>query len=534
MSEIAHPEPAETAPPSPAAGAGRAIALAAALIMVGNLASRILGFVRESVVAGRFGVTVEIELFRVISAVPTQLYDFLVGGLVSAALVPVLSDYAEAEDWPNLWRLISTMLTLLALALGLLGGLIWLFAAPVSTFMAGDLIATPELAATAAGLLRLMIAAVVFMGLSGLLTGLLQAQRRFLLPAFTTSVFNLGMIAVVLLASGATVRTLAWGMLAGALAQMLLQTPGLRGARLRPCLDLAHPGVRRIGKLYAPVALGICFSLIGTTVDRRLAAFVGGGAAVYMGYATTLIQFTLGLVSAAISLAILPTLSRMDSAGDQEGFRRVLGMGIKTVLLLITPAIVVLAVLGEPVIRLMFEHGAFTAANTRVTALVLLVYVPSLLAAAVDQQLIFAFYARKHTLLPNLVQGVAVAAYLIVALASYRAWGVYGLVAANVAQWFVHVAAMLVLAQRRLDVFAGQRLGAALAKLVAAAAAMAAVCWLVAGALPSAPTKANALLALLVAGGLSSLVYAAALWRLKFDALQFFAGALGKRLRRGR
>ncbi|HEY1012718.1 MAG TPA: murein biosynthesis integral membrane protein MurJ [Herpetosiphonaceae bacterium] len=534
MSEITHTEPAETAPPPAAASAGRAIALAAALIMIGNLSSRFLGFVRDSVIAGRFGVTVEMDLYRVLSAVPTQIYDFLVGGLVSAALIPVLSDYAEAEDWPNLWRLVSAMLTLLALALALIGGLVWLFAAPISRFMTADLVTTPALAATATTMLRVMIAAVVFMGLSGLLTGLLQSQRRFLLPAFTTSVFNLGIIAVVLLAGGSSIQTLAWGMLAGAVGQMVLQTPALRGARLRPSLDLSHPGLRRIGKLYAPVALGICFSVIGTTVDRRLAGFVGGGAATYMGYATTLIQLTLGLVSAAISLAILPTLSRMDSAGDQDGFRRVLGMGIKTVLLLITPAMVILAVLGEPVLRLILQHGVFTAENTRITALVLLIYVPSLVAAAVDQQLIFAFYARKHTLLPNLVQGLAVAGYLIVALASYRAWGVYGLVAANVVQWFVHVLAMIVLAHRRLDVFAGQGLGAALAKLLAAAGAMALVCWGLVRVLPAAPTRANALLALLAAGGLGSLAYGAVLWGLKFDALRFFTGAVGARLRRGR
>ncbi len=520
------------APPAAQPSVGRSIAIAAALIMVGNLASRIFGLVREGVISAQFGVGNEISLFRILSSVPNQLYDFLVGGLVSAALIPVLSDYVESDDQPSLWRLVSTVLTLLLLALGLLGGLIWLFAAPISQFMASDRITSPALAITATSMLRIMVVAVGFMGLSGLLTGLLQAQRRFLLPAFTTSVFNIGMIVVVFFFANGSATTLALGMLVGASAQVALQTPGLRGAHLRPLLDLGHPGVRRVGKLYAPVAIGISFSLLGTTVDRRLAGAISDSAAAYMSNATTLVQFTLGLVAAAISLAILPTLARMNTSNDEDGFRRVLGMGLKTVLLIIVPAIVILAILGESVVRLMFERGEFTPENTRVTALVLLAYLPSLLAAAVDQPLIFAFYARKRTLLPNLVQGLAVAAYFGVAFASYRAWGMYGLVIANVVQWIVHALVMIWLAHRQLNVFAGQAMLRNLAKISLAAGAMAGVCWALSSLFPPTTSKLTSLLLLGVAGGGSSLVYGALLWWLKLDALRFFGAALGKKLRR--
>ncbi len=522
------------APPWNQPSVGRSIAIAAALIMVGNLASRIFGLVRESVINAQFGVGTDVSLFRILSAVPNQLYDFLVGGLVSAALIPVLSDYIESDDQPSLWRLVSTVLTLLMLALGLFGGLIWLFAAPISRFMASDLITTPALATTATSMLRVMVVAVAFMGISGLLTGLLQSQRRFLLPAFTTSVFNIGMIVVVFFFANGSATTLAFGMLAGAIAQVVLQTPGLRGAHLRPLLDLRHPGVRRVGILYAPVAIGISFSLIGTTVDRRLAGAVSDSAAAYMSNATTLIQFTLGLVAAAISLAILPTLSRMNTSGDEAGFRRVLGMGLKTVLLIIVPALVILAILGDSVVRLMFERGKFTPENTRVTALVLLAYLPSLLAAAVDQPLIFAFYARKRTLLPNLVQGLAIAAYFVVAFASYRAWGMYGLVIANVVQWVVHALVMIGLAHRQLNVFAGQNMLGNLAKIGLAAGAMAGVCWALSSLFPPTTSKAATLLILVVAGGLSSLVYGVILWWLKLDVLRFFGAALGKKLRRSK
>ncbi len=510
----------------------RGIAIAAMLLMVGNLASRVFGLMRESVIGGTFA-TADVSLFGALSAVPTQLYDFLVGGLVSAALVPVFSDYIEADDDANLWSLVNTVLTLVLLALLVVGGLIALVAPWITRFLATDLV-TPANQTVATGMLRLMIVAVVFMGLSGLLTGLLQARQRFLLPAFTTSIFNVGLIVIVLFKPHGSALVLAAGMLAGAVAQVILQLPGLRGVRIRPQIDLQHPGVRRIARLYAPVALGISFSLIGTAIDRRLASssIVGTGAIAYMRWATTLIQFTLGMVAAAISLAILPTLSRLNSANDEAGFRRVFSLGLKTVVLLIVPAMVLLAVLGATVIRLLFQHGEFSAHDTQVTALVLLAYLPSLLAAAVDQPLIFAFYARKHTLLPNLVQGVAIIAYTAVALACYRIWHVYGLVLANVIQWVVHAGVMTWLAQRQFQLFSGQQFRRAFSIIALASLAMGAVAWALQRVFPSGDSMLISLLRLLIVGGSASLVYFGLLWRLRLDAFDYFMSAVLRRLRK--
>lgn len=527
--------PAEGAPLEPApltsANVGKGIAIAALLIMVGNLASRIFGLVRESAITARFGTSFQTDLYSILSAVPNQLYDFLVGGLVSAALVPVLSDYVDQHDRANFHRLLSTIFTILFSVLAVFGSLIWVFAGAISRFLAPKLVSDPVNAALAISMLRYMMVAVLFMAVSGLLTGLLQAQRRFLLPAFTTSVFNIGIIVTVWFVGG-DARVLAVGMLVGAIAQVILQSPGLRGVRLRPTLDLQHPGVRRIGRLYAPVALGISFSLIGTTIDRQLADSVGSNAASYMRNATTLVQFALGLVAAAISIAILPTLSRLNTEGDEDGFRRILGLGLKTVVLLIVPIMVILGVLGRPVIRIMFERGAFTPENTRITALALLAYLPSILAAAIDQPLIFAFYARKRTLLPNIVQGIAIVAYFAVALSTYKQWGMYGLIAGNVVQLSVHALVMAILAHRQLNIFAGQAMLSAFAKVTLAAGAMIGVCWGIMQIMPVVTSMSSALLTLIVAGGISGMVYLGLLWWLKLDALAYFTNSIMRRFKR--
>ncbi len=139
-------------------------------------------------------------------------------------------------------------------------------------------------------------------------------------------------------------------------------------------------------------------------------------------------------------------------------------LGIKVVLLLILPATALMAALAQPIIVLLFQQGEFGAAETAFTARALLLYLPSLVAAAIDQPLIFAFYARRNTLLPNLVNGVAIAMYLVVAFVTVRSLGIYGLILANGVQWVAHALLMLWFAHRRLDALRGQGFGAALVK----------------------------------------------------------------------
>jgi putative peptidoglycan lipid II flippase len=511
---------------------GRTIAVAALIISAGNLLSRLLALLREQVIAAGYGNSPELNLFTILSAIPTQLYDMLVGGLLSAALIPVFSEYAE-ETPEEFWHIVRTVITIIMLGLMALGAVVWLFPQLFVELLATQTLArNPQLVPQARTALRIMIVAVLFMGLKGLFEAILQSQRRFLLPALATSLFNIGMIAAALLFQSAGMLALAIGMLLGAAAQVLVQLPGIELRQLRPALDLRHPAVRRIGRLYLPVAAGMSFSLLGVSIDRRLADAVGEPAASVMRYATTLIQLTLGLIAAAVGLAILPTLSRLGRDQDEPGFRRTFGMGLKVVLVLIAPALALLGALATPVVRLLFEHGKFDAHGTRLTALALLIYLPSLLAAAVDQLLIFAFYARKNTLLPNLVQGVAVATYLGVALWSYQRYGMYGLIAANVLQHTAHMTIMLWLGQRRFQLLRGERIGETLWKVLLAAALAAAAAALGAGvAGDGGGSKLAALLQTVVGGGAGVVVYVLLLSGLKVEALGFLRQTLSRKAR---
>ncbi|MCS6841686.1 MAG: murein biosynthesis integral membrane protein MurJ [Roseiflexus sp.] len=504
----------------------RRVATAALLIAVGNIASRLIGVVREAVIAGLFGRGADVAAFTAASAVPTIVYDLLVNGAISAALVPVFSAYAE-EDEAAFWRVAATIINLalgsIALTIGLL---IWQTPAVV-TLLAGGF--DPELQEQTVVMTRLLLPSVFFMGLSGLITALLYARQRFLLPAFTTSIFNLGIIlGAVLLHSWLGPLSLVAGVLLGSVLQVALQLPGLRDATHVPflTLDLMHPGVHRILALYAPVALGIGFSVVGIVVDRNLASRLTPDAIPTMRYATALVQFPLGLVAAAVSFAVLPTLARQASAGDEAAFRVTLAMGIKIVLLLILPATAGLAALATPIVALLYERGAFGGADTQATARALLFYLPGLPAAALDQMILFAFYARQRTLTPNLVQGAAILIYVATALPLlfWTPLGVAALILANSAQWIGH-ALILYLLSRRLVDLSGLRIGETLWKCLVACAALFCLAWW----LGSALAFAGPLVALLGAGGLAALTYAGLCLALRVEALDFLVTTLRQR-----
>jgi putative peptidoglycan lipid II flippase len=259
----------------------------------------------------------------------------------------------------------------------------------------------------------------------------------------------------------------------GSLLQLLVQMPGLRGVQVRFSLGFSHPAMQRILTLYLPIALGLVVSNIQIAIDRRLASSTGDSSIAWMANATTLIQLPHGLVAVAISLAVLPTLSRFNAAGDEAGFRRTLGKGLRLVLVLIIPATLGLLVLGEPLIVLLFQHGRFTAYDTYWTAWALRLYLVGLIFATVDWPLNYAYYARQNTRTPALVGVFSVGVYLVVALALIGPMGMLGLVLADSAKHISHALIMFVLTWRHADGLADMRLGPAAAKALSASLVMA-------------------------------------------------------------
>jgi putative peptidoglycan lipid II flippase len=502
-------EPALQPPASTGVGGQvRRIAAGAAILSLGNVASRLLGLARESVIASLFGLTGLTSAFTTASRVTTQTYDLLISGAISSALVPTFSEYAAAGRWDELWRVASTVLTLVVVLLVLATGALMALAPYLVDLLGPE--PTHQLFPLTVQLTILALPSVVFLGVAGVLSALLYARQRFALPAFATATFNAGVI-VAAVALGPTplgIASLSLGLVLGALCQMGLQLLGLREFRYRPRLDLGHPAVRAILRLYLPVAAGLVVSTAGVVIDTALAWRAGEESLAAMRFATNLVQLPLGLVAVATSLAALPALSRVRGAD----YGATLQATVRMVLLLMVPATVALVALRHPVVQVLFERGAFDAAGTARAALVFLAYSPQIPFAALDQLLIVAFYARKDTRTPVLVGVVTVGLYLLVALLLVDAWGAAGLALANAVQNSAHAVVLFALLRRAVPSL-GRGLPAYVGALAVAAALMGGV---LVGASHLVPVHAAGSLAervglLALLGGCGGAVYLAAL-----------------------
>lgn len=473
------------------------VAGATGILALGNILSRVLGLIRETVLTFLFGATSAVDALQVAIIVPKAIYDLLIGGHINGAIVPVLSEIVTVKGKDELWRVVSILLSVVVTLLSGLVILIILLAPQVVAVVAGGADFQTRLLAT--NLLRLTAPALIFMGLFAIFSGTLFALRSFALPAFAGVVFNGGIVIMTLALAPPLqlipalnardaldiayarptegIQVVALGWVIGAIAQMLLQLPGLRHSNLRLTLNWRHPALRSIVLLYAPVM----FSLIMDTLVIRpfsynLASQTGEGSIAYMNWATTLIQFPQGLVATAISVAILPTLAgQAVMRNGITAFKNTLGLGLRLATTLIIPATVGLYLLSVPIIALLFEHGAFTAADTVTTAIALRLYLIGLPFAAIDLLLVYAFYARKDTLTPALIGVLSLVVYMVTAILLLDRFGLFSLMIADSVKHITHATVSAVLLSQRLEGYGEQRFASTLGKTAFAALIMAVV-----------------------------------------------------------
>ena len=452
------------------------VARAASIIVIGNIISRILGLVRDIAKSYYFGATGLVSAFNIASKIPMWFYDLLAGGMINAALIPVFSTYSRAENRRELWLITSFLLTLCVALLTPLVILGEIFAEKIAWLVSGGM--TFETLETTAKLLRITLPAILFLNFAGILAGLLYSLKRFALPAFNAAMFNLGIVlSTILFARSLGVYALAVGLLAGSVLQVILQLPGIRDTQLSLVIDWHHPAIRRIARLYLPIALGLIVDMISRGISYRLASTTGDQSIAWMDYATTIMQFPLGLTSTAISIAILPTLARQANWSNGSGnkdFLATLAHALRLVIILIVPAAIGLLVLARPVVELILEHGDFLPKDTDMTTYVLRLYLAGIIAAALDLPLINAFYARQEAWTPALVGVVGVIVYLVVALtpSMFRPMQLGDLIIANSIQLCYHAVSMYILLHRRVGSMRGHRLGFTATRAILAAGIM--------------------------------------------------------------
>jgi len=463
------------------------LVMAAAIIFVGNAASRVLGLVREQLAAGMFGAGDRIAAFTIADNLNTLLFDLMSSGMLQAAIIPVLAILAVVgiRQTDQFRRATGTLLAL-ALAAGAVVAIVGVVAAPAFVSLMTALANDAEVRGPAARNLAIQCTRIILPGLPFLagatvLMASLFALQRPVGPAIGATCRNVAVVlSILLLGDRWGVRSMAAGVAAGAVIMFAIQAIALHRNHALPSisLDLRNAEVTRVFQLFAPVFLGLLVSSAVVVLDRNLAWGAQEDAVGAMRYATSLVQLVLGLVAAAVSLAALPRLSRSFASGDVEGFNDGLCRALALVSILIIPAVFALGALGRPIIGLLFEHGETDARASRLILIALIAYLPGHLLAAYDQVLIFAFYARQNTVLPVTVGVAASSAYVVFAFALVDRFEMAGLVVANSVQLGLHTLLMVWLARRRFGSRPFASLGPLAGKTLVSSATMALLGWL--------------------------------------------------------
>lgn len=370
-----------------------------------TLLSRILGFVRDFIIARVFGAGAATDAFFVAFRLPNLLRRLFAEGAFSQAFVPILAEYRNRRGETETKRLVDHVSTSLFLAV-LVITLVGMIATPLLIYAtAPGFSSDPTKFALTTAMTRIMFPYILCMSLVAMAAGILNTWSRFALPAFTPVLLNLAMIAGAWLLAplmNPPVMALAWAVVLGGVLQLGIQLPALAKIGMLPrfSFSLEDEGVRRILKLMAPAVIGVSVSQISLIINTIFASFLESGSVSWLYYADRLMEFPAGMLGAALGTILLPSLSKTHAEGKTTEFSALLDWGLRLTLLLTLPAALALAILAVPLLSTLFQHGAFTANDVLRTREALVAYSIGLSGLILVKILAPAFYARQDIRTP--------------------------------------------------------------------------------------------------------------------------------------
>jgi putative peptidoglycan lipid II flippase len=409
----------------------RQILRAALIVLLGFLASGVLGLVRTAVFSSTFGTSAALDAFNAANRIPELLYVLVAGGALGSSFIPVFARFSANDDEVGAWRLASAVMSC-AVVVATIFALVMALLAPIlvpAVLVPGR---PPEFQALTTSLTQLMLVTVIIFSVSGLMMGILNARQLFILPALALSMNNLGQIfgALVLTpifvnlladqmpASAAGTYGLAFGAILGALLHLAIQLPGLPriGASLRFLPNPRVSGVREVLVLMLPRVFGLAVVQINFLVNVILTSYMVEGSLTALTTAWILMFFVLGVIAQSIGTAVFPSLSALAAEGDMPGYKDRLANALRGVLFLSFPATIGLLLLGQPVISVLLERGEWTAESTAATAWVLSFFAIGVAGHALLEVLSRAFYALADTKTPVLIGVASMIANIILSL----------------------------------------------------------------------------------------------------------------------
>ena len=391
------------------------IAGTAVFMVVVTVCSKLLGMLRDVLLANGYGTTVSAVAFDTASRLPILIFDFVIGGVITASFIPVFNELLvkkgreDALKFANLYVNVILVITLAISALGVL------LASPLVTFLAPDIEA--EAHALAAMLTRVMFPMIIFTGLAFSFVGILQSFGKFLLPAVISLVSNLIMVLYfVTLDSRFGVWGLAVAMVLGWAAQAVVQMPSAYalGFRFKPTLRFGNPYLKKSLFMALPILVSTWVQPFCNLLNTRFASSIDGGSAITaIGYANRLYIVIVGVFSFVATNLLFPFLSKAEAKGEREESRRIANMSVRLLLLVILPITVGIFVLALPVCTLIYQRGVFTARDSQVTAGALACFALGMPFYAVNEVYTKKFFSMQNTLYPMISALCAIAANFV-------------------------------------------------------------------------------------------------------------------------
>ncbi len=489
------------------------VARSAGIVSIAVMFSRVFGLLREMIFSYFFGAGFLYDAYVVAFRIPNVLRDLFAEGALSVAFVKVFTDYQINRSEKEAWRLASLVLNLLAVVLSIICIIGVIFSRQFVDVIADGF--SHEKAALATTMTQIMFPFILLVALAAVAMGVLNTKGIFGVPASASTVFNIVSIIVGLaiaywLSAGGWQRStdrssipdfasqwaiigMAIGTLIGGAAQFLMQVPSLLkvGFRFTPLLSIADPGVRKVIALMTPAILGTSAVQINVMVNTYFVSEINGAQS-WLNYAFRLMQFPIGLFGVAVGTAAIPVLSRLASQRKMSEFRDTISSSMNLVFLMTLPSACGLIVLGEPIIRLIYERGAFNEADVPMTAWALAGYSVGLTGYAAIKVLSPAFYALDDAKTPMIIAIASVGVNLIgsyflrnwlmhvgVSSENPQGYGHVGVALATSLVALVNFFSLVLLMRRRIDRLNGRSIIASFLKIAAASAALSVVCYFV-------------------------------------------------------
>jgi putative peptidoglycan lipid II flippase len=462
----------------------RNITKAAGLMSVATFISRILGYIKDMILAVFFGATGLSDTFFVAFRIPNLLRELFAEGSMSSAVIPVLTEYQTKYGAQEAKRLVRIIFTSITIFVGLICVLGIIFAPAIVTAIAPGFLNMPDKFSLTVLLTRLMFPFLLFISFAAIVMGALNTRRIFFIPAVAPAMLNITIIAAVLLfvpGMEQPIIAVAIGVAIGGLVQFAFQLPSFfkNGYSLTPQYDFRHPGLKKIFILILPATMGMAVAQINIFISTILASYLTEGSITYLYYSMRLIQFPIGIFGVAMGMAVLPALSVHAAKGDFDSLRSDFSFALRLLFFMTIPAMAGLIALREPIVNILFQRGRFDYAATIGTSQALLFYSLGIWAMVGVRIVTVSFYSMQDTKTPVKVAVIALLTNILLSLIFLGPLKHSGLALANAIASSVNFTALFFMLRKKLGRVEGKKIAASFIKISTASAVTGFMGWFI-------------------------------------------------------